>query len=107
MLPSGRLRERITIQSASWARDAAGQPIPTWTNLATIVPAEVLAANGGETVRGRQVHAEANYVIVVRYRSDVTVEHRVLWNGLYLQIVWTGDPWGDRRTTRIEARGIT
>jgi SPP1 family predicted phage head-tail adaptor len=103
-LAAGRLRERITIQSATTTQAASGQPIRTWSAIATSVPAEVLAVNGGETVRGRQVSANAKYVVTVRYRSDVTEQMRLVWNGQALNIVWLGDPYGDRRELRIECQ---
>jgi SPP1 family predicted phage head-tail adaptor len=102
MIPAGRLRERITLESATETQDAAGQPIRTWSTLESGIPAEVVAVSGGEVIRGRQVHADAKYMITVRYRTDVTTLERVSWNSLTLPIVAVGDPYGDRRDLRIE-----
>jgi SPP1 family predicted phage head-tail adaptor len=102
MIPAGRLRERITIQSAIEAADGTGQLIRTWATLASVIPAEVINVAGGEMIRGRQVHADAKYMITVRYRSDITTLMRVSWNSLTLPIVAVGDPYGDRRDLRIE-----
>lgn len=104
-LPAGRLRERIDIQSVTRTLDDSGTPVDVWADVAANVPAEVLAVAGGEQFRGRQVHAEANMVFIIRWRSDVTVYNRVVWNDGNYGIVYVGDPYGERTQLRIEARG--
>ena len=99
----GRLRHPITIQRATRAPDDSGTPVDTWLDLATVW-AEVVAVGGGETFRGRQVHAEASLVIVTRYRSDVNTRMRISYQGNLWGIVYAGDPYGDRRQLRIEAK---
>jgi SPP1 family predicted phage head-tail adaptor len=104
-LDAGRLRQRINLQSATRTRDSSGTPIDTWADAIGPLPAEALAVGGGEQLRGRQVHAEATMVFIVRWRSDVTVKMRVIWGGLPWGIVFAGDPYGDRDQLRIECRG--
>jgi SPP1 family predicted phage head-tail adaptor len=33
--------------------------------------------NGGETLRGKQIEADTNFVVEIRYRSDVTSKMKV------------------------------
>lgn len=102
---AGRLRERITIQQPTKTRDASGTPIDTWSDFAAELPAESISVGGGETLRGRQVHAEASRVFVTRYREGITVRMRVVWHGLVWGIVSVGDPYGDRVQIRIDCKG--
>lgn len=103
---AGSLRHRITIQTPTTTQDAAGQPIRTWATLAgpVVLPAKVESVAGGETIRGRQVSAVAQVMFTIRYRSDITTQMRVIWDGRVLGIVRASDPYGDRRELRIEAK---
>jgi SPP1 family predicted phage head-tail adaptor len=104
---AGGLNNRITLQSATFAPDGAGQPIPTWATWGTAnLPAKVEQVTGGETVRGRQVSAETQVVFTVRWLAGVTPKMRVSWDGRTLGIVRASDPYGDRRELRIECREV-
>lgn len=106
MIPAGQLSNRITIQTPTTTQDAAGQPIRSWATLAgpVVLPAKVESVAGGETIRGRQVSAVAQVMFTIRYRSDITTQMRVLWDGRVLGIVRASDPYGDRRELRIECK---
>ena len=106
MIPAGQLSNRITIQAPTTTQDAAGQPMRTWATLAgpVVLPAKVESVAGGETIRGRQVSAVAQVMFTIRYRSDITTQMRVLWDGRTLNIVRASDPYGDRRELRIECK---
>jgi SPP1 family predicted phage head-tail adaptor len=99
---SGQLRNRITIEAATEAPDTAGQPIRTWSPLVSRLPAKVEQVSGGETIRSRQVSAGCRTLITVRYRTDVTSEMRVVWEGRTLGIVAVRDPYGTGRELWIE-----
>lgn len=106
MIQAGQLSNRITIQTPTTTQDAAGQPIRSWATLAgpVVLPAKVESVTGGETIRGRQVSAVAQVMFTIRYRSDITTQMRVLWDGRVLGIVRASDPYGDRRELRIECK---
>lgn len=104
MIAAGRLNQRITIEQPASEHDAAGQPIRTWSTLVEDVPAAVESVAGNETIRGRQVSAEATTLFTTRYRADVTTRMRVSYEGRTLNIVRAADPYGDRRELRIECR---
>lgn len=104
MINAGQLSNRIAIQTPTATLDAAGQPIRTWAALAgpAQLPAKIETVTGGETIRGRQVSAEAQMLFTVRYRSDLTTQMRVVYDARTLGIVRVSDPYGDRRELRIE-----
>jgi SPP1 family predicted phage head-tail adaptor len=102
-MQAGRLRHPITIQSVTRAPDDSGTPVDTWTDHAQVW-SEAMAVGGSETVRGRQVHAEATMLFFVRHRSDITVDMRVSWQGRLWGLVYAGDPYGDEKWLRLEAK---
>jgi SPP1 family predicted phage head-tail adaptor len=96
---SGTLRERVTIQSFTVAQDAAGEPIKTWGNLATnpTVWANVGSRSSGERFisGGEQVQASVSHTVRLRYRTDITVQMRLIWRTTRtLQIENVIDPDG-------------
>lgn len=96
---SGTLRERVTIQSFTAVQDAHGEPIKTWSNLATnpTVWANVGSRASGERFisGGEQVQASVSHTVRIRYREDVTVLMRLIWRtNRTLQIENVIDPDG-------------
>lgn len=73
MIAAGGLNRRITIQQATTVQDAAGDPVPTWANLASV---PVVWASR-EHVQGREPFTEAQHASFVdtkyriRYRADL------------------------------------
>ena len=94
----GPLRHYVTIQYAAVSQDAYGEPIETWTNLATNPNdwANVSSRSSGERfISGaEQLRAEISHTVRMRYRSDVTVQMRIIYNSRYLYIENVIDPNG-------------
>lgn len=105
-IAAGRLFQRITIQTPTATQDAAGQPIRTWATFGgtTSIPAGVEQVTGGETIRGRQVSAEATILFTIRWLSGVTTQMQVLYESKTWGILRVSDPYGDRREMRLECR---
>jgi SPP1 family predicted phage head-tail adaptor len=93
----GELRDHVTIQAAVVVADKYGEGIETWPDVATNVPAEVIALTGRELVVAKQTKAVVSWRVRMRYRSDVTPAHRFIFNGKILTINWGGDPDGKGR----------
>jgi head-tail adaptor len=57
-----------TIQQATEVRDAAGQPIKTWVDLAghVAIPCHIETTGGSETKASNQVYATATHEIVLQ-----------------------------------------
>jgi len=83
--PIGDLREKIDIQSVTSTKDSIGSPVQSWNTIATTW-AEVRQASGSETFRRQQMQAGATWTIIVRYRSDLRPQMRVLWRNRTFQI---------------------
>lgn len=104
MVAAGQLSNRITIEEAADAKDAAYQTIRTWSTRANNLPAKVESVTGGETIRGRQVSASATILFTIRYMAGLTSKMRVKFGSRTLGIVRVSDPYGDRRELRIECK---
>ena len=79
----GRLDRQITFQTFTEAADAVGQMIKTWANLTTdaTVWARVERTRGSEEFVASHVElAKRTVTFVVRWRSELTEEMRVVHN---------------------------
>jgi SPP1 family predicted phage head-tail adaptor len=101
---TGAKRHRITVQSKTETKDAALQVVVTWSDTFTGEPASYESVNGGETVRGRQVAANATAIFVVNYRSGYTPRHRVVFDGTNYDIVRVHTPAGIKRFIELECK---
>lgn len=104
---AGKLRHRIEFGQNQADPDnpdeETGQVLPQWTALHENVPAEVMEVAGGETIRGGvQVQATTTHVIRCRYRSDISEEIKVTWQGRTLGITHVRDFDGRSRELWIE-----
>jgi len=76
----------VSLQEPTEALDAHGQPVKTWATAATVWA-------GVEPLRGREKDGDAQDIneldtrVVLRYRSDITVDWRVLFEGRYFQVL--------------------
>jgi SPP1 family predicted phage head-tail adaptor len=82
---AGDLNRQIVIQSRDTGEDAAGQPVDTWTTLATVW-ANIAGATGMGSIRQSAVRegvaVELNsYSFRIRYRTDVDAAKRVVFDG--------------------------
>lgn len=77
---SGRLRHRVTIQRATETADAAGQPIPSWTDLATVW-GDYQSSTGVEISPGEQVRSVVNGSVTIRRYDGITPKDRLKVNG--------------------------
>jgi len=97
----GDLRERVTLQTLSRARDDYGGAEETWTTTATVW-ANVATLGGSEQEEGTdQVIAQLTHSITIRYRiMDPTM--RVVWRDKYLNVLQVID--ADNRRRFLELR---
>jgi SPP1 family predicted phage head-tail adaptor len=78
----GELQETITLRRYTEAIDAYGTIARTATTIASGVFAHVRPLSGRERDRGQQTEARANYLVVIRYRTDLTEKDFVVWQGV-------------------------
>ena len=90
---AGELDRRIVIQSATESQDAAGQPIKTWTNLATVW-AKRQDLKGRERFTAQQRLAIRTATYRIRWLSGLEEKMRVLDEGSTYEVVGVA---GERR----------
>jgi SPP1 family predicted phage head-tail adaptor len=79
-MQAGRLDRRITIEQKAVTRGPSGTEKKTWTTLAK-VSAEVRPKTGREVFTAGQVAGEADTLFRIRWRTNVTVENRIVFDG--------------------------
>ena len=77
---SGEMDQYIALQSATTTDDGAGGQDVTWNTYASVW-AKVRPLSGGEESEHDQVIAPGRLMFAIHNRTDLTVEHRVVWNG--------------------------
>ena len=82
---AGEMRHRVAIQSRQDIRDAAGQPRPIWSTLATVW-ASYEPLSGRETIQARIAMSEATCRWRIRYYPGLTPRHRVMWGARVFDI---------------------
>lgn len=86
MISAGQLDQRVTLQSKSVTRGSNGEEVVTWAEVATVW-AQVQQLRGKEFFAGAQMQQEVDVRVRLRYRSGVTRDQRLQWNGAPLDIV--------------------
>ena len=81
----GILRSRIIIEEKAIADNGFGGHTETWSTLATVW-AKVEHLSGRELQLAQLVGPDIFYEITIRYRSDVTTNHRINYSGRYFNI---------------------
>lgn len=79
-MPAGKLDKRVTIQAPAAGRDSAGQPLTTWTDLATVW-ADISYQAGYEQIKADSVINKLRVAIRIRKRADVTANMRIAHGG--------------------------
>lgn len=94
-MQSGRLRERVTIQTESVSRDSFGAETITWADVASVW-ASVLPGSSGERYVSTAAlpQAEISHTVRIRYRAGLGPTLRALWDSRVLHILSVVDPTG-------------
>ena len=92
MTETGELNKRVAIQSRDDppAKNAAGEPIESWSTDDTVW-AKIQTATGKELYVGQQVKAELSHKITIRYYSGLTTAHRLLYDSRVFDINYVID----------------
>lgn len=105
-MQAGRLRHRVTIQAATITQDSRGQTVETWADVVTVW-ARCRQVSGREATLARQLHAEAEWRIDMRFRTGVTTQHRLVHGAHTLEILSLIDPDNRKRELTILAKEST
>lgn len=82
---ASRLRHRLTLQEPVHTPDSGGGYISSWSDIAQLW-AEILPVSGRERLFTGKVQAEATHRILIRYRSDVSTSHRLVFESRIFNI---------------------
>lgn len=92
------------------SRDPLNQPTYStatdWEPVISGWPCELIATNGGEVLRGRQVTAETTHVLFGEFfgAAGVKAQHRCQIDGTFYNVVAAYDADGTRMEQRIEVK---
>ena len=86
----GELDQRVTLRRKTEVANDYGTMVQTDSDYATVW-ARVRPMSGGERDRGQQTEARANYVVIIRNRSDVQEQDYVVWRGNEMNIRFIKD----------------
>lgn len=78
-MQAGRLNRRCVIQAPGTAQDELGQPIPGWTDVATVW-ADIRMNSGLEAIKAGAPVSVVAASIRIRYRAGVNAGMRVVHN---------------------------
>ena len=86
MMQAGRLNRRVTLQSPSQSVDELGQPIPGWTDVATLW-GDVRLRSGLESVKAGAVVSTVQASVRIRYRKGINAGMRVLVDSVPYEVL--------------------
>lgn len=82
---SGKLRQRVIIQSKTVVPNSFGEEDITWTEVATVWAA-IVPLRGREFLDGRMATAEVTTRIEIRHRDGISPEMRVVHGSIIYNI---------------------
>lgn len=99
---AGKLDRRITIRrSQKTETNALNEPIMTWSDVVTVW-AQQRPERGSERFAAAQVNGTAVITFHIRYRADVTIQDRIVYDGVEYEIVAPPREIGRRVVTEID-----
>ncbi|MCE9553425.1 MAG: phage head closure protein [Planctomycetes bacterium] len=80
------MRDRVTIQRRTTARNSFGEEVATWADIETRW-AEVKPVRATEKLRAGQVEAKTTHIVKMRYGSTVRPQDRIVAKGETLEVI--------------------
>ena len=90
MFNARELDQRVTIRREVRTADGMGGSTLSWSTVATVW-AKVRPMTGSEREHSDRLSAPANYIVVIRYRDDITEADTLLWKGIEFNIRFAKD----------------
>jgi SPP1 family predicted phage head-tail adaptor len=85
-MDAGTLRDRVTVQQATEARNRLGESILSFSTFAE-VSASVQGVSAREFLLAGQQQVEVSHRVRMRYLNGLTPQMRLLWRGRTLEII--------------------
>lgn len=79
MMQAGRLNRRCVLQAPGTTTDEIGQPIPGWTDVATVW-GDIRLKSGLESIKAGSPVSTVQASIRIRYRAGINAGMRVVHN---------------------------
>lgn len=97
----GDLRHRVTVQRQQKVPDGRGGFVTSWVDVATVWAA-VQALRPYERIQAQQTQTGMTHQVVIRYRTGVTADMRIVHDGRFLYLQGPPvDPDGRRRWLQL------
>lgn len=106
MMQAGRLNRRCTLQQPGTATDEIGQPVPGWTDVATVW-ADIRMKSGLEAIKAGAVVSTVQASIRIRYRAGVNAGMRVVHNLVAYEILAVQPDVGGREYVDLVAEVVS
>lgn len=106
MMQAGRLNRRCTLQAPGTATDELGQPIPGWTDVATLW-ADVRLKSGLESIKAGSPVSTVQASIRIRYRAGINAGMRIVHNLTAYNITAVRPDVGGREYVDLVAEVVT
>ena len=102
-MQAGLLRHRVTYQEITGESvDDDGQPIKTWGDIGTNIPAAIRTLTGRELLQAQQIQAQSDQVITHRYQGyAIKASGRYTMDGRTFNVEWVDNV--DARDREIRA----
>ena len=85
-MQAGRLNRRCTLQAPGTTQDELGQPIPGWTDVATVW-GDVRLRSGLESIKAGAVVSTVQASVRIRYRTGIHAGMRVLVDAVPYEVL--------------------
>jgi SPP1 family predicted phage head-tail adaptor len=84
----GALRERVTVQQQVRTPNGQGGFSVAWSDVAAAptIWAEVTGLSGDEAITAAVERSVTRWRVIIRKRTDITPAHRLVWNGVNLDV---------------------
>lgn len=105
-MQAGLLNRRCTLQSPSQSVDELGQPIPGWTDVATLW-GDIRMKSGLEAIKAGAPVSVVQASIRVRYRAGITAGMRIVHNLQAFNIVAVMPDVGGREYVDLVAEVVS
>lgn len=86
MISAGDLRHPVEIERRETLYDATKEPTDTWKAVVPLAWAEITPLHGLELIRAQRLEPLATHSVMMRHDPAVTADHRILFDGRYLEI---------------------
>lgn len=105
-MQAGRLNRRVTLQQQAAGFDELGQPIPGWTDVATVW-GDVRLRSGLESVKAGAVVSTVQASVRIRYRKGINAGMRVLVDSVPYEVLAVQPDVGGREYVDLVCQVVT